>query len=93
VNYGLDPTRALINELTETSALSSPYACPGLIYNLLIDPDNSHAYSRSEGANWVVVFHSRRPPLIVEKYPLTPWVGVQASRCQEFHMQTLDVFR
>jgi len=40
-----------------------------------------------------VVFHSRRPPLIVEKYPLTPWVGVQASRCQEFHMQTLDVFR
>ncbi len=31
---------------------------------------------------------------VVEKYPLTPTIGrVQASRCQEFHMQTLDVFR
>lgn len=36
VNYGLDPPRALINEPTETSALSSPYACRRLIYNLLV---------------------------------------------------------
>ena len=42
VNYGLDPTRALINEPTETSALSSPYMCRRLIYNLLIEADNSH---------------------------------------------------
>src|SRR4051812_30257190 len=39
VKYGLDPTRALINEPTETSALSSPYVCRRLIYNLLFNPD------------------------------------------------------
>jgi hypothetical protein len=46
VNYGFDPTRALINEPTGTSALSSPYMCRRLIYNLLFKPDILTCYEQ-----------------------------------------------